>query len=80
MQTKLTVRIDESLISLGKKWSNEHGVSLSALFSQYLETIERFFNESPPPTPILRKLKGVLNEKRTPNRKEYAEFLEKKYR
>ena len=80
MQTKLTIRLDESLVNKGKKWSREHGVSLSTLFSRYLETLERLSHKSPPPTPILNRLKGTLKGKQIPGRKEYTDYLGKKHR
>ena len=80
MQTKLTIRIDELLINKGKKWSREHGVSLSTLFSRYLETLERISRKSPPPTPILNRLKGTLKGKRIPGRGKYTDYLEGKHR
>lgn len=80
MQTKLTVRIDRSLIDSGKKWSRDHGISLSSLISGYLEEIDRRYREPAKPTPVLRKLKGRLKGKPVPTSEDYADFLDDRHR
>ena len=80
MQTKLTIRIDDSLVRQGKEWSRTHGVSLSTMISRYLETVERQTAGSSSATPLLQKLKGVLKGKIIPDRSEYIDSLLEKHR
>ncbi len=81
MQTKLTLRVDSSLISAAKKYSKAHGKSLSKLFSDYLmlvtsQTREIYSTEMPP---LTRSLQGILRNKKI-SEKDYQKYLKDKYK
>jgi hypothetical protein len=46
MQTKLTLRIDEELIEVGKILAKQQGKSLSRLIADYLATLEELSQQS----------------------------------
>ena len=80
MNTKLTLRLDEEVISRIKNYTNKHQVSLSkfteSIFKQILETSEEASQDL---TPIVRKYKGVLRNNNIDEIDELANFLTKKH-
>jgi len=84
MHTKLTLRIEEPLIRAAKKYSKEHGKSLSQLVADYLLCLTRAqssqpemddFKELPP---LTRSLKGILRGKKIAE-KDYKKYLKDKF-
>lgn len=78
MQTKLTLRLDESLIVFGKHWARDRGKTLSALVSDYLATLERMpsrtgLDDLPPLTKSLLGLASGVDEEA------YHRYVEEKY-
>lgn len=80
MATKLTLRMDETLIERAKRQAERRGKSLSRLVAEYFERLERLGgddeNELPP---ITRRLRGIaagceLTEE------EHRRYLEEKHR
>ncbi len=82
MNTKLTLRIDESLIKSAKKYSKKTGKSLSRLVSDLFQIIgnEKFgaTPENSQLTPTVRSLKGILKG-RGISEADYKTYIEKKY-
>ncbi|MGA9377380.1 MAG: DUF6364 family protein [Phormidium sp.] len=83
MQTKLTLRLDETLIAKAKNWAKSRNVSLS-------EAVAEFFEHLPEPdrslqlTTWTQSLVGVIKSTgEIPNdealREEYIDYLEEKY-
>lgn len=83
MQTKLTLRLDDSLVKKAKKWAKIHQISLS-------EAIATFFEQLPDPdqpmelSPWTQSLVGILKkEEGIPEdevlRQQYVDYLEDKY-
>ncbi len=83
MQTKLTLRLDDSLVKKAKKWAKIHQISLS-------EAIATFFEQLPDPdqrmelSPWTQSLVGILKkEEDLPEdevlRQQYVDYLEDKY-
>jgi hypothetical protein len=59
MQTKLTVRVDQRWLEQARRYSAEHGTTLSKLISEFLRglsTAERPLGD----TPIMDRLTGIL--------------------
>lgn len=82
MQTKLTLRMEESLIKSAKRYSKIHGKSLSQLIADYLLLMTEakhtnVRNEKIPP--LTKSLKGILRHKEL-NEDDYKKYLENKYR
>ena len=80
MNTKLTVRLDQSAIQTAKKYARNHGISLSKMIQFYFQNLVEEKSENFKPTPLVSELSGILNPKSLPDWKlSYAEFLNKKY-
>ena len=61
MQTKLTLRMDETLIRTGKLRAKRQGKSLSKMIADYLALMERLEAEEGGALPAAtRRLQGVL--------------------
>ena len=81
MTTKLTLTIDQSVISKAKKYARKNGQSVSNIVENYLKNI--IIEESSPDSnlsPITKSLKGTF--KAPPDfdyKKELVKALEKKY-
>jgi hypothetical protein len=79
MNTKLTLRMDESLIASAKEYSAKTGKSVSRIVADFFQTIKNENQEKEqvlPPT--VRSLKGAL-KKGTLGENEYKKYLEEKY-
>lgn len=81
MHTKLTLRINESLIAAAKEYSKAQGKSLSQLVANYLFLIthsepEKISQDEVPP--LTRSLKGILQGKKIDER-DYKKYLKDKY-
>jgi len=81
MATKLTLTIDQSVISKAKKYARKNGQSVSNIVENYLKniTMEETNSESDLP-PITKSLKGIF--KAPPDfdyKKELIKDLEKKH-
>ena len=79
MNTKLTLRIDESLIKSAKEYSAESGKSLSKIVADFFVIIKNEKLKSPHSVaPQVQSLKGILKDIRVCE-KEYNQYLEDKY-
>ncbi len=77
MQTKLTLRLDESLIQQAKRYAKQHNKSLSQVVSDYFQILTRKAEGSETP-PITRSLIGVLEDNHI-EADAYKKHLEEKY-
>ena len=60
MTTKLTLTIDDAVISAAKKYAGKKGRSLSAVVENYLKTITGSQREEPPVSSRILKMKGAI--------------------
>jgi hypothetical protein len=80
MQTKLTLRLDSTLIVKAKKHSKTMGKSLSQIVADYFNLLSSERKQSPHKrTPIASSLRGVLGESGV-GEENYHNHLEEKYR
>ncbi len=77
MQTKLTLRLDESLIQQAKQYAKQHDKSLSQVVSDYFQILTRKAEGSEAP-PITRSLIGILEGSHI-EVDDYKKHLEEKY-
>jgi len=77
MQTKLTLRLDESLIEQAKQYAKQHDKSLSQVVSDYFQILTRK-SEGVETPPITRSLIGVLENSHIET-DDYKKHLEEKY-
>ena len=78
MQTKLTLRVEDSLIQQAKDYAKEHDKSLSQIVADYFKALteSRKKLES---APITQSLIGVLSPSEI-DEDDYKKHLEDKYR
>lgn len=81
MTTKLTLTIEDKVISSAKKYAQKKGKSLSHLVENYLKSISVKETVNPPISPKISKLMGII---KLPNdfdyKTELTNALSKKYK
>ena len=81
MTTKLTLTIEDKVISSAKKYAQKKGKSLSHLVENYLKSISVKETVNPPVSPKISKLMGII---KLPNdfdyKTELTNALSKKYK
>ena len=77
MQSKLTLRVNEELIKIAKRYASQHGVSVSQLVENYLKSLAIEQNDPLIQAPILQRLTGILPENISSD--EYHQHLDEKY-
>lgn len=80
MNTKLTLRLEESLIANAKEYAKKHGKSISQIVSDYFQAIRKksFKQRTRKLRPISSKLCGSLKGLKITER-DYKEHLHRKY-
>lgn len=79
MQTKLTLRLDNRLISGAKEYAKGAGKSLSQVVAEYFAAL---LSPAPKPftaTPAVSALRGILKESDVGGERDYRDYLEKKH-
>jgi hypothetical protein len=74
-KTKLTLRIEQSIIESAKDYAEQHDTSLSRLVSEFLRSLRA--PTDGPSAPILDELSGILPP--DVSAMEYHRHLEEKY-
>lgn len=77
MQTKLTLRLEDSLIQQAKIYAKQHDKSLSQVVSDYFQILTQKAKKIDTP-PVTRSLIGILESNHT-DKNDYKKHLEKKY-
>lgn len=83
MDSKLTLKLDESIIVRAKKYASNKNLSLSRLIENYLDSLTREQDDEFEISPFV---KSISSGKSIPKgidgkglRKEHIDFLDKKY-
>jgi Family of unknown function (DUF6364) len=80
MDTKLTLKLEQSVIEKAKLYAKSNKISLSDLFENYLNNILSNANEQDNITPLVKSLSGIVKMENIENDKSgYADYLIKKY-
>lgn len=80
MTTKLTLTIEEKVISSAKKYASRKGKSLSKIVENYLKTISVNETKEKKLSPRVVKLKGVIQlPKEFDYKKDLGKAIAKKY-
>ncbi len=80
MDTKLTLKLDDNIIAKAKDYAKLKKTSLSALIENYLHHLTKDKTTESSITPLVRSLSGVIDLPNKDNsKKEYTDFLTKKY-
>lgn len=79
MNTKLTLNIDQNVIEEAKTYAKNNSVSLSKLIENYLFSLTKKNNSTTKVSPLVESLTGVISLESDDYKKEYADYLAKKY-
>ncbi len=74
---KLTLSVDERVVSGAKHYAKRRGVSISAMVEAYLAAVADSRADAAGPAPILRSLRGILKHA---DLADYRKHLAAKYR
>lgn len=81
MTTKLTLTLDDAVISTAKKYAQKHGKSLSGIVENYLMSLTSTPEKVQLIQPRIRKLMGVIQAPPDfDHKKELGKSLSKKYK
>jgi hypothetical protein len=82
MDTKLTLSLDKEVIEAAKAYARTRNTSLSNLVENYLASVTTKSKVDPDDiSPLVKSLSGVLKpDKHVDPKKQYADYLAKKYR
>lgn len=81
MDTKLTLRLDQSVIGKAKNYARLHKTSLSALIENYLQKITSDNEEKDKITPLVKSLSGIVElNKDFDYKTDYSDYLVNKYK
>ncbi|MCL9810128.1 DUF6364 family protein [Flavobacterium luminosum] len=79
MNTKLTLNIDQNVIEEAKFYAKSNSVSLSKLIENYLSSLTKRNEEKSKVSPLVESLTGVISLESNDYKKEYSDYLAKKY-
>ena len=81
METKLTLRLNRNVIQKAKNYAQNHKVSLSKIIESYLDSLTKQKTGEIEITPLVESLSGVIElPKEYDYKKEYSDYLNKKYK
>ena len=83
MNTKLTLRLNASVIERAKKYARNHKISLSKMIESYLDSVsqQQEENKKNSITPLVESLSGVIDLPADfDHKKAYLNFIEEKYK
>jgi len=81
MDTKLTLKLEEEVIEKAKNYAASHKISLSKLIENYLHKVTTDASINDKITPLVKSLSGIIKlPQNFDHKKEYADFLIKKYK
>lgn len=76
--SKLTLSVDQRVVSRAKRYAKRRGVSVSAMVEAYLASVAEATDKSPQDSPpILRSLRGILKKG---DLNSYKKYIAAKYR
>jgi hypothetical protein len=78
METKLTLKLEQSVIKSAKKYAEKNNRSLSKLVEDYFKNLISDNEPQRHYSPLVEELSGVISEKELKNL-DYTDYLEKKY-
>jgi hypothetical protein len=81
MDAKLTLKLEQSVIEKAKDYAKRQKTSLSRLIENYLLDVTDEENAQEKITPLVRSLSGIIDlPDDYDHKKDYADFLAKKYK
>ena len=82
MDTKLTLKLQQTIIERAKDYAKAHNTSLSKLIENYLNRVTQDTKgDKEKITPLVKSLSGIIKlPKGHDHKKDYADFLTGKYK
>ena len=81
MDTKLTLKLDQTVIEKAKEFAKNQSTSLSKLIENYLLSITNEQTSDGDISPLVKSLSGVIKlPKDTDPKEEYSNYLTNKYK
>jgi len=81
MFTKLTLRLDSTIIARAKSYAKNQNTSLSKMIESYLDSLTKSDNSDVEITPLVKSLSGVIELPEDYDyREDYTDFLIRKYK
>ncbi len=81
MDTKLTIRLNDTVIEKAKIYARSHQISLSKMIESYLDSITKEKEKGFVITPLVESLSGVIDLPADFDyKKEYGNYLLEKYK
>jgi len=81
MDTKLTLRLNDSVIERAKIYAKSHKISLSKMIEAYLDSLTQEKDREAAITPLVESLSGVMElPVDYDHKKEYGDYLSNKYK
>ena len=78
METKLTLKLDQSVIKSAKRYAEMNNRSVSKLVEDYFRNLVMEDDSIEKYSPLIEELSGVISEKDL-DKLNYVDYLEKKY-
>ena len=80
MDTKLTIKLDNDVISRAKKYAQHRKTSLSKMIESYLDFVTKPDSDDIEITPLVKSLSGVISlPENYDYKKDRTEYLIRKY-
>lgn len=80
MDTKLTLKLKNSIIENAKKYAKNHQISLSKMIENYLNAVTDKSKKDIEITPLVKSLTGVIEINSKDYKKDYSDYLSEKYK
>ena len=81
MDTKLTLKLENTIIENAKVFAKSRNTSLSKMIENYLQKITEEAKQDENITPLVKSLSGIIDiPKELDHKKEYSDHLLKKYK
>jgi uncharacterized protein YfcZ (UPF0381/DUF406 family) len=81
MDTKLTIRLDNSVIERAKSYARSQNISVSRMIESYLDSVTQIKSKEIEITPLVKSLSGVIKiEADFDFKKDYGDHLSEKYK
>ena len=79
MDTKLTLKLDKLIIENAKEYAKGKNISLSKMIENYLQAITNKQKKEIEISPLVQSLIGVIGNQNEDYKKDYTDYLSKKY-
>lgn len=80
MDTKLTLKLESTVIDEAKKYAKKNKTSLSRMIENYLKSVTGKSDTSEQITPLVKSLSGIINLESPEYKKDYKDYLSEKYK